>query len=132
MLQDNISTSVVLELGLVEEDQDQQVNLVDHLDLTETLPNNQPTGEMEELKLSIHSRPTDSTPDGDKELSHAHTLWMTAKVLGGKFTSMDHQWLQESKSWTELTAVVVESTMLKCSLVADFVVWLETQDKVPG
>jgi hypothetical protein len=48
VLQDNIFTSVVLELGQVEEDQDQQENLVDHLNSTETLPNNQPTGEMEE------------------------------------------------------------------------------------
>ena len=83
--QDNTSTSVVSEFGdtvkelqldqdQVNQDHQDQEDLEEDLDSIEELPSNQPTGEMEELKLSIHSRPTDSMLDGDKVLSHAHTL----------------------------------------------------------
>ena len=139
--QDNTSTSVVSEFGdMVEElqqrdqlqDQRDQEELEEDWDSTEELPNNQPTGEMEELKLLIHSRLTDSTLDGDKVLSPVLIPWMMPEVLGGKLTSTETCSVEESKSWTELTAVVVESTMLKSSLVADSVVSLEIQDKVPG
>jgi hypothetical protein len=70
--QDNISTSVVSELGHSEEEEE----LLEHKHFcsTKDLPNKVPTGEMEELRPLILSRQIDSTPDGEEVLSHAHTL----------------------------------------------------------
>ena len=115
-----------------DQDQQDQEDLEEDWDSTEELPNNQLTGETNVLKLSIHSRPTDSTLDGDKVLSLAHTLWMMLEVPGGKQTSMETCLSPESKYWTELTAVMEESMVLESWLEDTNAVLSETQEKVPG
>ena len=135
VLQDNISTSVVSEHGELVLEEDNQLNQREdqfQLDSTNNLLSNLLTGETEELKPGIHSRPTDSMLDGDKVLSPVLTLWMMLEVPGGWSISEVHHWSLESKSWTELTAAVEESTTLRSSSEELFAEWSETQDKEPG